>query len=191
MASVRLKRIARIAARRPIGRGAVAVAIGVALTSCGFVNVESVRETPSTEQDVVAAAGWTRIAATEKYLVVANVLAGEEMFTAADAATEHPLEGELIVSGTGRPLGANARHIEAHIYDRKTGMPLADLKPTIVIVNRTTSQQIRVESTLMQDLNIGPSDIHYGNNVAVEGNSDLRLTITVGDQEVTFDGHLD
>jgi hypothetical protein len=48
-----------------------------------------------------------------------------------------------------------------------------------------------VPPTLMQDVNIGAVDIHYGNNVLVRGDSDLSLVITVGHEEVTVDAHLD
>lgn len=165
--------------------------LGAVLAACRLIGAEAIGHPPSDEQDVVAAAGWTRIATTEKYLVVANVLPGEQMFTAAEAQAEHPTQGELIVEGTGQALGANVRHVEAHIYDRKTGMPLTNVKPTIVVLNRTTGERTEVASTLMQDVNIGALDVHYGNNVAVPGSSDLSLTITIGDQEVTLDGHLD
>ncbi len=167
------------------------VALVYVLTSCRLIGSEPVAHSSSTAQDVVAVAGWTRIAVTESYLVVANVLPGEEMFTSAEAGVEHPIEGELILSGTGRALSTNSRHIETHIYDRRTGVPLADLRPSIVVLNRTTGELIEVEGTLMQDVNIGVLDIHYGNNVAVAGNSDLRLTITVGEEEAILDGHLD
>lgn len=70
-------------------------------------------------------------------------------------------------------------------------MPLTNVTPTIVVLNRTTGERTEVASTLMQDVNIGALDLHYGNNVAVPGSSDLSLTITIGDQEVTIDGHLD
>ena len=139
----------------------------------------------------MAAAGWTRIAVTDNYLVVANVLPGEPMFTAAEAADQHPTEGELIISGPGRALGVNSRHVEAHVYDRATGVPLANLTPRIEVLNRTTGEKIEVERTLMQDVNIGALDIHYGNNVVIAGNCDLRLTVTIGDEEATLDGHLD
>lgn len=137
------------------------------------------------------AAGWTRIAATNSYLVVANVLPGEKMFTAAEVQRQHPTEGELIIAGTGRPPGAESRHVEAHVYDRKTGLPLSNLEPKIVLLNRTTGERIDVESTLMQDVNVGALDIHYGNNVTVTGNSDVRLSVTIGEEEVILDGHLD
>lgn len=163
----------------------------VVLTSCQVLGANAVTAVAPAAHGVVAAAGWTRIAATNTYLVVANVLPGEEMFTAAQTREQHPIEGELIISGMGRALGVDSRHVEAHVYDRSTGLPLANLKPRIVLLNRTTGQRIDVESTLMQDINIGALDVHYGNNVMVAGDSDLRLTVTIGAEEVTVDGHLD
>ena len=157
------------------------------LTGCQLIRSGA----ESSSSDVVAVAGWTRVAETAKYLVVANVLPGERMFTAAEYASEHPLQGELIIAGSGRPLGANVRHVEAHIYDKATGVPITDVKPTIVVINQTTGEHLEVGSTLMQDVNIGRLDIHFGNNIALAGASDLRLVITIGDEEVTIDGHLD
>jgi len=142
------------------------------------------------DQDVVAAAGWTRVATTDRYLVVINVLPGEQMFTAAEAAAQHPIEGELILAGVGNRVGLNVRHVEAHVYDRVSGMALLDVSPVIVVVNRTTGVRIEVPATLMEDVNIGASDVHYGNNVVIPGGSDLSLTVLIGQQEVTVDGRL-
>ena len=165
--------------------------LAAVLTSCLLFTAAPTGHSASTEQDVAAAAGWTRIAVTRSYFVVANVLPGEQMFTAQEAEATHPTQGELIISGTGRAVGAYVRHIEAHIYDRQTGLPLANREPTIDVFNRTTGEHIKVEATLMQDLETGSLDIHYGNNVVVAGDSELRLTITIGNEEVTVDGHLD
>ena len=139
----------------------------------------------------MGAAGWTRMATTESYLVVANVLPGERMFTTAEFKEMHPTEGELIIDGIGNALGDDVRHVEAHIYDRDTGRPLTTVHPTIVVLNRTSGVRRDVTPTLMQDVNIGAADIHFGNNVEVSGDSELSLTITIGDEEVTLDGHLD
>jgi mRNA degradation ribonuclease J1/J2 len=191
LALVSFRCTASTAPRYSFVRTAAVLAAFAVLTSCQIRGAAAVTDARSNEDHVVAAAGWTRIAATDTYLVVANVLPGEQMFTAAEAQEQHPIEGELIISGTGRALGVDSRHVEAHVYDRSTGLPLANLKPHIVLLNRTTGQHIEVESTLMQDVNIGAIDIHYGNNVTVVGNSDLRLTVTIGDEEAILDGHLD
>ena len=171
-------------------RAATAIVFTTLLAGCRLVNSRADAR-PVTAQDVAAAAGWTRIATTAKYFVVANVLPGEHMYTQAERDAEHPTEGELIIAGIGNALGVDVRHVEAHIYDRATGTPLSNVTPSIEILNRTTGQRIHVTPTLMQDIAIGPLDIHYGNNVVVSGNSDLTLAITIGDEAVTVDGHLD
>jgi uncharacterized Zn-binding protein involved in type VI secretion len=33
--------------------------------------------------------------------------------------------------------------------------------------------------------------VHYGNNVSVPGSSDLSLSVVIGSEQVTVDGHLD
>ena len=185
--------------RRPPNRGSrrlrsgrVAPAILLVGSLCGCRLVSSRADARAvTPQDVADAAGWTRIVTTPKYFVVANVLPGEHMYTQAEEDAQHPTVGELIISGPGNPLGNSVRHVEAHIYDRTTGMPLSNLHPTIDVLNRTTGQRIPVRATLMQDIAIGALDIHYGNNVVVQGNCDITLTVTIGDEVVAFDGHLD
>lgn len=113
------------------------------------------------------------------------------MFTSAAARAEHPTEGELILDGDGNPVGVDVRHVEAHVYDRGTGLPLTSVAPVLVLRNRTSGELTEIAATLMQDVNIGAPDVHFGNNVLVPGNSDLSLTIRIGDEEVTLDGHLD
>ncbi|MCU1366249.1 MAG: hypothetical protein JWN39_1888 [Ilumatobacteraceae bacterium] len=171
-------------------RVVTAVALAISLGGCRLVDPRADARS-ATAQDVVAAAGWTKIATTAKYFVVANVLPGEHMYTKAEADAQHPTVGELIISGIGNPLGPDVRHVEAHIYDRETGLPLSNLKPSIEILDHTSGERISVSPTLMQDVAIGALDIHYGNNVPVAGNSDLTLKVTIGDEEVTLDGHLD
>ena len=162
----------------------------VGLTSCDVINGDD-DSAPSDTADVALVAGWTRIALTTHYLLVVNVLPSERMFTREEVATMNPTEGEAILDGEGEPTGLGVRHVEAHIYDRSTGLPLSNQKPSIRVFNRTTGEHVEVSPTLMQDVVVGASDIHYGNNVPVRGHSDISLAITVGDEAVTVDGHLD
>jgi hypothetical protein len=171
---------------------AAAGVLGVgALAACSVLRADVTEAVTEGADDVVAAAGWTRAITTEHYLVVVNVLPGEAMFTHAEHEQHHPTEGELILSGSGASLGPESRHVEAHIYDRATGLAVTSEVPTITLLNRTTGERIEVEPTLMQDVNIGELDQHFGNNVAVRSNSDLEITVTVAGEEVTVDGHLD
>ncbi|MFM2072896.1 MAG: hypothetical protein RLZZ623_3160 [Actinomycetota bacterium] len=184
--------------KRPKGGGIRAIAFGfgvasvaIGLPACALVSGDSAHgPADSTVQDVASVAGWTRIATTPSYLVVANVLPGEEMYSKTQVDAQHPLVGELAIKGMSMPTGPNSRHVEAHVYDRTTGKPLSDVDVTLVVVNRTTGQRDTVMSTLMQDINIGALDVHYGNNLAIPGGSSLSLVINVNDEEVTLDGDL-
>ena len=162
----------------------------VGLSSC-YVLRNGRDDSHAAAADVASVAGWTRIALTTHYLLVVNVLPSERMFTDAEMKSLNPTAGEAILSGVGNPVGPGVRHVEAHIYDRTTGLPLSSVKPSIRVFNRTTGDHIDVAPTLMQDVIIGSADIHYGNNVPVSGNSDISLEVSVGDEEVTVDGHLD
>ena len=67
-----------------------------------------------------------------------------------------PTVGEAILDGgVGDPTGLGVRHVEAHIYDRATGLPLSNIKPSIRVFNRTTGDHIDVPPTLMQDVIVG------------------------------------
>lgn len=161
------------------------------LTSCDLLRDDSGATAHADAADIAQVAGWTRIALTPSYLLVVNVLPSERMFTHDEMQSMNPTEGEEIIDGPGDPVGVGVRHVEAHIYDRQTGLPLSDVDAKIRIFNRTTGDDIDVPPTLMQDVVIGRPDIHYGNNVPVRGNSDISVRVTVGDEEVSVDGHLD
>jgi hypothetical protein len=165
------------------------VLLGV--TSCDVIHADA-PNSHSSADEVALVAGWTRIALTTHYLLVVNVLPSETMFTKEEVESMSPTVGEAILDhGVGNPTGIGVRHVEAHIYNRATGLPLSSIKPSIRVFNRTTGDHIDVSPTLMQDVVIGAPDIHYGNNVPVRGNSDISLAVTVADEEVTVDGHLD
>ena len=163
----------------------------VGLTSCDVIH-DDAADSHSSADDVATVAGWTRIALTTHYLLVVNVLPSETMFTAEEVKTMSPTVGEAILDhGVGDPTGIGVRHVEAHVYNRATGLPVSNIQPTIRVFNRTTGDHIDVPPTLMQDVVVGSPDIHYGNNVPVRGNSDISLEVTVAGEEVTVDGHLD
>ncbi len=166
---------------------------GAGLTACGVLQANAApRSTPEqTRMAVAMASGWTKSVTTAHYLVVVNVLPGEHMMTTTEMQMDHPTEGELIIDGKGNPEGVDVRHVEAHIYDRTTGRALTGLVPRITLTNRTTGETIDVPPTLMQDMNIGPLDLHFGNNVKVTGDSDISVRVVVNGEEVTVDGHLD
>lgn len=176
--------------RRSLSRLLVPL-FALGLTSCDVISNDA-PNTHADAGDVSAVAGWTRIALTTHYLLVVNVLPSERMFSDAEMKSLNPTVGEEILDhGVGDPTGIGVRHVEAHIYDRSTGLPISTIKPSIRVFNRTTGDHVDVPPTLMQDVVVGSSDIHYGNNVPVRSNSDISLAVTVGNEAVTVDGHLD
>ena len=66
----------RISARRWVATTLLPLSLIALLSTCGFVSDTGGGE--STAADVWTVAGWTRIATTTSYVVVANVLPGEE-----------------------------------------------------------------------------------------------------------------
>lgn len=175
-----------------IALAAAGILGGSILLSVRAVNARTHVASQDVDPNVVTMnAGWTRAVLSESYLVVVNVLPAEPMFDMAEHAKTHATEGELIIEGSGQPTGTHMRHVEAHIYDRSTGEVVTDVVPRIVVTNRTTGEVVDVEPTLMQDVNIGVPDQHFGNNVMIMPDSDLTLRVTLGDEEVSVDGHLD
>jgi len=136
-------------------------------------------------------AGFTKIGFTADHIVVVNVLPGEEMFSRAEAEQEHPVVGELTLEGTGSPLADNSRHVEAHIYDRATGLPITSVVPTIEVTNRTTGEVFEVNPVRMQDVVTGAPDVHFGDNISISGGSDITVRVSLGNaEEVVVSGHL-
>ncbi len=144
----------------------------------------------SESADVRAVAGFTKMTFTERWVVVVNVLPAEPMFTHDEAADLHPSQGELIVHGGAVDISPTARHVEAHVYDRSTGLPVTSPEPELEVLVHATGERITIEPTLMQDVVVGEPDLHFGNNVELPDDTDLTITVTVGDEEVSIDGHL-
>jgi hypothetical protein len=140
---------------------------------------------------VAAVSGFTKLSTTEHYVVVVNVLPAERMFTKAELATEHPTEGEVVLHGSAGPVLAFSRHVEAHIYDRATGLPVTGTTPSIVLTDGETGARTTIDPTLMEDVVIGASDVHFGNNVVVHSDRDITVTVDVAGEEVVISGHLD
>jgi hypothetical protein len=148
----------------------------------------SAAEIPAEVADV---AGFTKIATTQHHIVVVNVLPAEHMYTPEELAAQHPTEGEAVLDGPANPVVPNARHIEAHIYDRTTGLPSTAITPTIAVTVVDTGERTEIPPTLMQDVVIGAPDRHFGNNVVVQGGHDVSVQVDIGGEEVVIDGHLD
>ncbi len=136
-------------------------------------------------------AGFTKVGFTTDYMVIVNVLPGEEMFSAEEVARDHPTVGELEIDGEGSEVALDARHVEAHVYDRDTGLAITDPVPVIEVFDGRTGEVNVIRSVLMQDVVVGETDIHFGDNIVIGGDSSLKITVRLGPgEEVVVDGHL-
>lgn len=142
-------------------------------------------------RSVESVAGFTRMASTGKYLVVVSVLPGEDIYTAAEVSDRRPAKGVLTYGAKGLGVGPQVRHVEAHIYDRLTGLPLVEPRPVITVTDKKSGNRITVPSKLMSDINVGKTDVHFGDNIVLPGDRDISVEVTLNDLEVTIDGHLD
>ncbi|MEN9646950.1 MAG: hypothetical protein RL238_3619 [Actinomycetota bacterium] len=113
------------------------------------------------------------------------------MYSDEARSIEHPIEGEAIIAGEGAPIVVDARHVEVHVYDRTSGLPVPGLDLTLIVVNLSTGQRFEVAAAEMQDLSIGSRDRHYGNNVPIAGPADISVTVSIRGERIAFDGHID
>ena len=113
------------------------------------------------------------------------------MFTDEELAHEHPTVGEAVLRGSAVPVLTSGCHVEAHVYDRATGLPITSVTPSIVLVDLSSGARTEIEPTLMQDVVIGAPDVHFGNNTVLQGGRDVSVSVNLGGEQVVISGHLD
>jgi hypothetical protein len=138
----------------------------------------------------VGGLGLTRVGTTPSYIVVLNVVPPEHMYMPAEAGSMHPTEGEYILDGEMAAIGPESRHTEVHIYSKDTGKPVTDIVPVITLRDDTDGTSVRPQATLMQDVLIGPRDIHFGNNVTIKAGHQFSVVVDIAQEEVSFSGRL-
>jgi hypothetical protein len=135
--------------------------------------------------------GLTQVVSSAGYVAVLNVVPPEQMYTGAEATTIQPgSEGELILLGRAAPIGPQTRHTEVHIYSKTTGAVVSNATVGMTIHDHATGRSIPIEPTKMQDLALGPIDVHYGNNVDIATGHPFTLTATINADTVSFTGIL-
>jgi hypothetical protein len=126
---------------------------------------------------------------TDKYLIVLDILAPEQMYTAADVSKQHPGAGELVVNGKATPTtGVNVRHMEVHVYDRATGAVVMGEHPKLTLSDYTDDVSYAIDATEMRDIVIGAIDDHYGSNSSVAVGHDFSLHFELNGDTANFTG---
>ena len=119
------------------------------------------------------AAGMTPIvqkAQTVHYRLVLQVGPTEKMYSKAEAAKMHPTSGEVMAGGAmsmAESMNMDMRHLEVQVISRATGKVVTTAKVSITVTNSATKKSTEVPVAAMYGVKEGPSDWHYGNNLAM------------------------
>lgn len=110
----------------------------------------------------------------------------ERMYTQAEVDSQHPNGGELILRGDPPPALTDGRHIGVHIFGRSSGKVITDANPTITITDSASPPEIKAPVVVMQALDTGPTDLHYGNNVALIAGHSYTITVQLNGESAVF-----
>jgi len=126
------------------------------------------------------------------YRLVLQIGPLEKMYTRAQLKQQHPMSGEVMLSGTmvmggmgGMSGPTPNHHLELHIYNRTTGTVVT--KAVVAITIRTASGKLleRLPIAEMRGVTSGVSDTHFGNNVALQSGT-YRVDVQVESARASF-----
>lgn len=126
--------------------------------------------------------GISQSATTSSYKMMLDIGPEEKMYTRAEVQASHPRTGEVTLRGqmvmTGMTDPASAHHLEVHICARSDGQVVSNLSPGITVVDNSAGNRVeQVPTAVMQGVDSGRADLHYGNTVVMP--SDHRFTVDV------------
>ena len=134
----------------------------------------------------------------------------EAMYTPEQIATQHPTEGEVMLSGamatpsaagmagmampdttvaTPTSIAAQAgtlRHLELHVTEAATGRVVTNAKVTIDVVDQTARRSTSLPVVTMQGMREGPADFHYGTAVRLIPGDAYAIDATVNGHAAVF-----
>jgi hypothetical protein len=130
---------------------------------------------------------------SKSYVFALSIGPLEQMYTPAQVKAKHPKSGEVMFSGTmsggmsGMGTSASSdRHLEVHICNT-AGTVVRDAHPMIVVTDpKAKTMSMSVPIATMEGVTAGPSDYHYGNNVALTAGDKITVTVKLTGQSVVF-----
>ena len=137
---------------------------------------------------------------TPTYTVVLGIGPAEQMLSPADALVAK--SGEVMVGGgptapssmdTTMTMTPNMdqgmtvnHHLEVHIMRNDTGAVVNDVTPTIRITDKATGTSRDLPQVMgMFGVQMGPSDLHYGQNVWLPDGT-YTVTVMIGPDRAVF-----
>lgn len=141
----------------------------------------------------------TEVGSSPLYNLSLEIGPVQPMYSPQQVQALHPKRGEIMFSGQmvmppgmegmtnmdAASFPPNWRHLEVHVYDKKTGDVVRNLEP-VITVTASGGQSQPVPIVTMQGIADGPKDFHYGNNVVMPPASYV-VDVQVGDQRASFD----
>ncbi len=128
---------------------------------------------------------------TPSYAIGLSVGPPETMYSRSEVAAKHPTSGEVMLGGTmsdvpGPP--APVRHLEVHICSRSTGAVVQNANPMITLTDSAPGSKPQpLPVAVMQGVNQGTSDTHYGNNVLLPSDHTYVVTIAQAADRAAFE----
>jgi hypothetical protein len=134
----------------------------------------------------------------------------EPMYSPDQLATQHPTQGEVMLSGTMATPGATGmsdmemagmtgatptataelagapQHLELHVTEAATGRTVTNAHVTIEVVDQTSHHAMTLPIVTMQGIGAGPTDFHYGNGVRLIPGHAYAIEVAVNDQSAIF-----
>lgn len=170
----------------------------------GFFGLGQPPDQSSTTVHANSAGTLIQVGSTATYNLAVEIGNIQAMYTPTQVTSQHPKSGEVMFSGQmtmppgmdpsqmdmGNMSSMNIppewRHLEAHIYDKKTGNVVKTLTPVITVTNRSTGVTTPISMVTMQGVVEGQGDFHYGNNVDLP-TGQYTVTVTVGSESANFE----
>lgn len=125
------------------------------------------------------------------YLVLLDLAGARQVWTAEQLRTTTPAEGDAVVRGTVPVVdGPDARHVDVHVYDLRTGEPVRNVTPRLTLVDHVAGRTTDLEAALLRDVEVGERDDHFGTNVDLPAGHRFTLRVDLGSAATEFSGVL-
>lgn len=108
----------------------------------------------------------------------------------AEVKAKHLKTGEVMLGGSMAGMrfaaGTIPRHVEVHICNRATGKVVTRAMPSITLVAQSGGRPEQVPVMVMQGIESGVSDLHYGNNVPMRRGVTYVVVVRTGGERAAF-----
>jgi hypothetical protein len=140
-----------------------------------------------------ASAGITQHATTASYSLTLDIGPTAAMYTQAQVKAKHITNGEVMLGGAmmstsmSAMKGETERHLELHVYSRKTGAVVSNVMPEITLTDTTAmGMAAKLDVVSMEGITEGASDYHYGNNVSLKLGDEYTVNAVVHGEKASF-----